>query len=60
VQAFARGRVGSLQEIRAVVRRSFEATTYEPGGDADAWTGHHERFSRIVDAAPAPDVSEGG
>lgn len=60
VQAFARGRVGSLQEIRAVVRRSFEATTYEPGGDADAWTGLHERFSRIVDAAPAPDVSEGG
>jgi rhamnulokinase len=60
VQAFARGRVGSLQEIRAVVRRSFEATTYEPGGDEDAWTGLYERFSRIVDAAPAQDVSEGG
>lgn len=60
VQAFARGRVGSLEEIRAVVRRSFEATTYEPGGDADDWPGLHERFSRLVDAAPALDVSEGG
>jgi rhamnulokinase len=60
VQAFARGRVGSLEEIRAVVHHSFEATTYEPGGDTDYWSGLHEQFSRLVDAAPALDVSEGG
>jgi rhamnulokinase len=57
-QAFARGRVGSPEEIRAVVRRSFEASTYEPGGSADEWSGLRERFSRILDAAR--EISEGG
>jgi rhamnulokinase len=60
VQAFARGQVGSLEEIRAVVHHSFEATTYEPSGDTNDWSGLHERFSRLVDAAPALDDSEGG
>jgi rhamnulokinase len=57
-QAFARGRVGSPEEIRAVVRRSFEASTYEPGGSADEWSGLRERFSRIL--AAVREVSEGG
>jgi hypothetical protein len=57
VQALACGRVGSLEEIRTVVRRSFEASTYEPVGSADDYSGLRERFSRIVDAAP--DVSRG-
>jgi rhamnulokinase len=60
VQAFAQGRVDSLEEIRAVVRDSFEASTYEPGGDADEWSGLHERFARIVDGACELDIPEGG
>ena len=60
VQAFAQGRVGSLKEIRAVVRDSFEASTYEPGGDSGEWSGLRERFSKLLEEAPALDISEGG
>ncbi|HEX2739317.1 MAG TPA: rhamnulokinase family protein, partial [Rubrobacter sp.] len=60
VQAFAQDRVGSLEEIRAVVRDSFEASTYEPGGDADEWSGLRERFSQLIDEAHALEISEGG
>ena len=60
VQAFARDRVGSLEEMRAVVRDSFEASTYEPGGDAEEWSGLRERFSRLLEEAPALDIPEGG
>ena len=60
VQAFARDRVGSLEEIRAVVRDSFDASTYEPGGDAEEWSGLRERFSKLLEEAPAPHISEGG
>jgi rhamnulokinase len=60
VQAFARDRVGSLEEIRAVVHRSFEVSTYEPDGGADEWSGLRERFSRVVDAGQALGVLEGG
>jgi rhamnulokinase len=60
VQAFARGRVGSLEEIRAVVRDSFEVTTYEPGGDGEEWSGLRERFSKLLDVAHALDLPEGG
>jgi rhamnulokinase len=60
VQAFAQGWVGSLEEIRAVVRDSFQASTYEPGGDAEEWSGLHERFSRLIEEARALDIPEGG
>jgi rhamnulokinase len=60
VQAFAQDRVGSLEEIRAVVRDSFQASTYEPGGDPEEWSGLHERFSRLVEEAQALDIPEGG
>jgi rhamnulokinase len=60
VQAFARDRVGSLEEIRAVIGDSFEAPTYEPGGDAEEWSGLRERFSKLLEEAPAPHISEGG
>jgi rhamnulokinase len=60
VQAFAQGRVGSLEEIRAVVSDSFETSTYEPGGDPEEWSGLHERFSRLVEEARALDIPEGG
>ena len=60
VQAFAQDRVGSLEEIRAVVRDSFAASTYEPGGDADEWAGLRERFSQLIGEAHTLDISEGG
>jgi rhamnulokinase len=60
VQAFAQGRVGSLEEIRAVVRDSFQASTYEPGGDHEEWSGLHERFSRLIEVAQVLDIPEGG
>jgi hypothetical protein len=60
VQAFARDRVGSLEEIRAVVRDSFEASTYEPDGVAEEWSGLRERFSRLIEEAHSLEVSEGG
>jgi sugar (pentulose or hexulose) kinase len=51
VQAFARGYVNSLKEIRATVRRSVEVHKYEPGGSADDWNELRERFSRVMEAA---------
>jgi rhamnulokinase len=60
VQAFAQNRVGSPEEIRAVVRDSFEASTYEPGGDAEEWSGLRERYSKLLEEASALDISEGG
>jgi rhamnulokinase len=59
VQAFAQDRVGSLEEIRTVVRDSFEATTYEPG-DGEEWSGLRERFSKLLEEAHALQVPEGG
>ena len=58
VQAYAQNRVGSLEEIRAVVRDSFEASTYEPS--AGEWSGSRERFSKLLDEASALHISEGG
>jgi rhamnulokinase len=60
VQAFAQNRVGSPEEMRTVVRDSFEASTYEPGGDAEEWSGLRERFSKLLEEASALDISEGG
>ncbi len=60
VQAFAQGRVGSLEDIREVVRDSFEASAYEPGGDPDRWSELRQRFSRLIEKAHALEISEGG
>src|SRR5215213_223992 len=60
VQAFARGRVGSLEEIRGVISDSFETSAYDPGGDAEEWSGLYERFLRLIEAAHALDIPEGG
>jgi rhamnulokinase len=58
VQAFAQNRVGSLEEIRSVVRDSIEASTFEPGGGD--WSERRERLSKLLDEAPTLDISEGG
>jgi hypothetical protein len=60
VQAYSRGHVGSLEEIRAVVRRSTELSRYEPEGNEDDWDGLRERFSGIMDASTKIDSLEGG
>jgi hypothetical protein len=52
--------VGSREEIRAVVGDSFETSAYEPGGDADEWSGLYERFSRLIAEAHAVEIPEGG
>ena len=47
MQAYARGRVGSLQEIRQVVCNSTDLITYEPG-DIGPWDEAYERFVRML------------
>jgi rhamnulokinase len=60
VQAYSRGYVKSLEEIRAVVRRSTEIDRYEPGGDANEWDELRERFSGLMDASRTVEDLEGG
>jgi len=47
VQAMALGHVSSLEEGRALVRRSFEVTTYEPG-EGGPWDEAYTRFLGIL------------
>lgn len=57
VQAYARGYLGSLEEIRAAVRRSsVELHDYQPMGSADEWDGAYERLQRVMDAAAHLDA----
>ena len=51
VQAWAAGEIGSLSELREVVRCSSMITTYEPT-DSDLWT---EAASRFVQLQKEPD-----
>lgn len=43
LQARAAGRVGSLAEIRNIVRRSFSPTSYQPQ-QTDRWSSAYERY----------------
>lgn len=52
VQAYARGYVASLEDVRDVVRRSVEASVYEPRDDPGEWAEARERFSKICDSVP--------
>ena len=47
LQARAVGDIGTLGEIRDVVRASSELTTFEPQ-DAEAWQAAYERFKRLA------------
>lgn len=49
VQAFARGYVGSLEEIRELVRSSTEIQVYLPGDGAGRWDEAYERFSALME-----------
>ena len=57
VQAYARGYVGSLGEIREVVRSSIEVQTYAPESGADEWDAAFERFSKLMDTSLEGAVS---
>jgi rhamnulokinase len=46
VQARALGRIGSLAEARALVRRSFEIREYEPGATG-AWDAALDRYRAL-------------
>jgi rhamnulokinase len=48
VQALALGRLSSLEEGRAIVRRSFELPTYEPRHSA-AWDEAYARFLSLLE-----------
>ena len=47
VQAIASGLIGSIAEARAVIRRSFNVSTYEPQHSA-GWAAAYERFLKIT------------
>jgi rhamnulokinase len=49
VQAHAGGYVGSLDDIRTVVRRSTEVQTYEPEGSRESWATAYERLLTIIE-----------
>jgi rhamnulokinase len=55
VQAIALGEIGSLEQGREVVRRSFTPAVYEPTGAA-AWAEARERFAALSDTAVAVGV----
>jgi rhamnulokinase len=50
MQALALGHIGSLEEGRAVVRRSFEVRTYEPA-DAEPWEEAYDRYLGLLEQA---------
>lgn len=52
VQAMALGAVGSLEEARAVIRRSFVPTCYAPAS-SDRWEAAYHRFVRMLSAPSA-------
>jgi rhamnulokinase len=53
VQAMALGHLSSLEERRALVRRSFEVTPCEPG-ERGSWDGAYRRFLKILSTAGTP------
>jgi rhamnulokinase len=55
VQAMALGEISSLDELREVVRSSFEPTEYEPAGSED-WREARERFARLTTAGSELEV----
>ena len=60
VQAYSRGYVESLEEIRAVVRRSIRIERYEPEGDTDEWDDLRERFSNVMEVSETVEDLKGG
>ena len=53
VQALGLGRLGSVGDIRAVVRASFEPRTFTPSGDDGRWDEAYGRFRALLPEDPA-------
>lgn len=51
VQAMALGRIGTLEEGRRVVRKSFDVATYEPARGSE-WDARYDRFLKVVGQKP--------
>jgi len=49
IQILATGNAGSLEEVRAIVDRSFSTEIFEPL-DADKWDQHAERFEQYCES----------
>jgi rhamnulokinase len=49
VQAYASGRLGSLDEMREVVRNSFAVRVYEPRDDRGRWEEVYGRFTDLLE-----------
>jgi hypothetical protein len=57
VQAYSRGYLDSLEDIRAAVRGSFkEVRGYEPRGSEDEWDEAYEGLRRVMDTAAQRDT----
>jgi rhamnulokinase len=60
VQAYARGHLASLEEIREAVRRSVDVCEYGPQGDEDRWQEAYEKLREVIRAAPRLDLEGEG
>jgi rhamnulokinase len=48
MQAFALGEIGSLDDLRDIVCRSFEAKEYDVSPDRDKWDTVHEEYKNLI------------
>ncbi|NUP99794.1 MAG: rhamnulokinase [Armatimonadetes bacterium] len=48
MQALATGELASLDELREVVRNSFDLEEYQPTGAREAWDAAYERFLKVA------------
>ena len=55
VQAYARGYLASLEEIREAMRRSVEVRDYEPRGGEDRWQEPFEKLRDVMETGPRLD-----
>jgi rhamnulokinase len=60
VQAYARGHLASLEEMREAVRRSVKVQEYEPQGAEDERQEAYEKLRDLVGAAPRLDQEREG
>lgn len=56
VQAYALGDVGSLTDMRAIIRRSTALRQYDPESNGDEWDTAYRRFRSLVEANPEAAV----
>ena len=55
VQAYARGYLASLEEIREAMRRSVGVRDYEPRGGQDRWQEAFEKLRDVMETGPRLD-----